>query len=73
MVERGRDRRLVQRIVEEVHRTPAIQTFPPVPIAQSRTVDREKETREVGITGFMLVSAARIQLIESMKCGTVEG
>lgn len=47
VVERGRDRRLVRRIVEEVHRTPAIQTFPPVPIAQSRTVDREKETREV--------------------------
>lgn len=47
VVERGRDRRLVRRIVEEVHRTPAIQTFPPVPIAQSRTVDHEKETREV--------------------------
>lgn len=47
VVERGRDRQLVQRIVEEVHRTPVIQTFPPVPIDQSPTVDHEKETREV--------------------------
>lgn len=47
VVERGRDHRSVLQLLEEVHRTPAIQTFHPVPIDRSPTADPERATKEV--------------------------
>lgn len=55
VVERGRDHRSVLQLLEEVHRTPAIQTFHPVPIDRSPTADPERATKEVGITSVIVI------------------
>lgn len=55
-IERGRDHRSLLQIVEEVHRTPAIQTSRPVPTVRSPTADHERVTREVGITLITVIN-----------------